>query len=143
MKTVHVLLYIPNLIGYFRICLLVLAWYYIDKPFIFLPLYTAQALLDAVDGWSARQFNQVSKFGSWLDVIIDNIGRGIIWTRVSSIGIFISSIEWITFLALNNCGSDWKSKLSSNNDLIVRNVMKNGKYFFIITIIEFLISIFI
>ncbi|CAF3648543.1 unnamed protein product [Rotaria sp. Silwood1] len=57
--------------------------------------------------------------------MIDNIGRGIIWTRVSSIGIFISSIEWITFLALNNRGSDWKSKLSSSNDLIVRNVMKN------------------
>jgi hypothetical protein len=42
-------------------------------------------------------------------------------------GIVISSIEWITFLALNSHGSDWKSKLSSNNNLIVRNIMKNGK----------------
>ncbi|CAF3712817.1 unnamed protein product [Rotaria sp. Silwood1] len=130
MKTDHVLLYIPNLIGYFRLCLLIFAWYYFDKPIVFLGLYVTQALLDGVDGWSARQFNQVSKFGSWLDVMIDNIGRGIIWTRVSSIGIFISSIEWITFLALNNRGSDWKSKLSSSNDLIVRNVMKNGKCHF-------------
>ncbi|CAF1031292.1 unnamed protein product [Rotaria sordida] len=142
MKTIDVLLYIPNLIDYFRICLLVLAWYYFDKPIVFLTLYATQALLDAVDGWAARKFNQVSKFGSWLDVIIDNIGRGIIWTRVSSIGIFISSIEWITFLALNDHGSDWKSKLSSNNDLIIRNVMKNGKYHFIL-LISFLIRIFI
>jgi hypothetical protein len=41
----------------------------------------------------------------------------------------ISSIEWITFLALNSHGSDWKSKLSISNDLIVRNIMKNGKNF--------------
>jgi len=126
MTTTHVLLYIPNLIGYFRLCLLVFAWYYFDKPIIFLPLYITQALLDAADGWTARQFNQESKFGAWFDVVIDNIGRGILWTRISSIGILISSIEWITFLALNSHGSNWKSKLSTTNDLIVRNIMKDA-----------------
>jgi phosphatidylglycerophosphate synthase len=39
----------------------------------------------AVDGWAARRFNQVTKFGAWFDVIIDNIGRGILWTRISSV----------------------------------------------------------
>jgi len=39
----------------------------------------------AVDGWTARQFNQESKFGAWFDVVIDNIGRGILWTRISSV----------------------------------------------------------
>ena len=39
----------------------------------------------AVDGWAARRFNQVSKFGAWFDIIIDNIGRGILWSRVSSV----------------------------------------------------------
>jgi phosphatidylglycerophosphate synthase len=39
----------------------------------------------AVDGWAARKFNQVSKFGAWFDVVIDNIGRGILWTRISSV----------------------------------------------------------
>jgi phosphatidylglycerophosphate synthase len=39
----------------------------------------------AVDGWAARRFEQVSRFGAWLDVVIDNIGRTMIWTRVSSV----------------------------------------------------------
>jgi phosphatidylglycerophosphate synthase len=43
----------------------------------------------AVDGWAARRFNQVSTFGAWLDVIIDNIGRGILWTRISSVEKFL------------------------------------------------------
>ncbi|CAF1190716.1 unnamed protein product [Rotaria magnacalcarata] len=126
MNKIHTLLYIPNLIGYFRICLLVLAWHYFDDPIVFLTFYVIQVLLDAVDGWTARYFNQVSKFGEFLDIVIDNIGRGILWTRIASIGIFITSIEWITFVALNNHGSDWKLKLSSSNDLIVRNALKNG-----------------
>ncbi|UJR13374.1 hypothetical protein I4U23_000391 [Adineta vaga] len=126
MKSVPILLYIPNLIGYIRLCLLVFAWYYFSQPSIFLPLYIIQVLLDGIDGWTARRFNQVSKFGAWFDVVIDNIGRGILWTRISSIGILITSIEWITFVALNSHGSEWKSKLSSSNDLIVRNIMKNG-----------------
>lgn len=45
----------------------------------------------AVDGWAARRFNQVSRFGAWLDVIIDNIGRGMLWTRVST----VKKEEWI------------------------------------------------
>jgi len=39
----------------------------------------------AVDGWTARRFDQVTKFGAWFDVVIDNIGRGILWTRISSV----------------------------------------------------------
>ncbi len=53
-----------------------------DKLDFFLLLYYI-----AVDGWTARRFNQVSKFGAWFDVIIDNIGRGILWTRNSSVKI--------------------------------------------------------
>jgi CDP-diacylglycerol--inositol 3-phosphatidyltransferase len=90
--------------GYFRLLLLVFAWLYWDYPKTFLVFYITQVLLDglekifyfdskiffsccclAVDGWAARRFNQVSRFGAWLDVIIDNIGRGILWTRVSTV----------------------------------------------------------
>lgn len=39
----------------------------------------------AIDGWTARRFNQVSTYGAWLDVVIDNVGRGILWTRISSV----------------------------------------------------------
>lgn len=63
MKSTHVLLYIPNIIGitgptvlnlkflfislgYFRMFLLIIAWYHFHKPTVFLTLYITQALLD-------------------------------------------------------------------------------------------------
>ena len=34
------------------------------------------------DGYFARTLNQVSSFGAWLDVVLDNLGRGILWTHL-------------------------------------------------------------
>ena len=48
----------------------------------------------AVDGWAARRFNQQTKFGAWLDVIIDNIGRGILWTNISSVRRKRTNFDW-------------------------------------------------
>ena len=95
-------MFIVILLGYFRLILLAFAWLFFEQPKIFLGFYISQVLLDglrserekdflcrvlnlAVDGWAARRFNQVSRFGAWLDVIIDNIGRGILWTKVSPV----------------------------------------------------------
>lgn len=56
----------------------------------FVSIYSFKApltsLRSGVDGWAARRFDQESKFGAWLDVVVDNIGRGLLWTRVSSVG---------------------------------------------------------
>lgn len=35
-----------------------------------------------VDGWVARRLQQTSRFGAWLDVVIDNIGRGMLWNML-------------------------------------------------------------
>lgn len=121
-----VFLYIPNLIGYIRLICLFFSWIYLHYPVIFLCFYSIQCLLDGLDGWTARKFNQISKFGVWFDVVIDNLGRSLIWNSISSMGFFISSVEWITFVALNSLGTQWKSQLSLTNDFIVKNLMKNG-----------------
>ncbi|KAL3992420.1 E3 ubiquitin-protein ligase [Sarotherodon galilaeus] len=34
----------------------------------------------AVDGWLARRLGQTSRFGAWLDVAVDNLGRGMLWS---------------------------------------------------------------
>ena len=67
-----VLLYIPNLIGYARILSLIISFFYIDCCFWkFTFLYSFSIFLDCIDGMAARYFNQISKFGGFLDVFTD------------------------------------------------------------------------
>jgi hypothetical protein len=63
-------LYVPNLIGYFRLITGIAALYY--APFnqnqnqnmtYFLALYFVSYMADALDGTAARALNQTSKFG--------------------------------------------------------------------------------
>ena len=66
-KMVHVLLYVPNLIGslytdYGRILFLLVAiWVYESHQVLFVVSYVISALLDALDGMAARRLGQ-SKF---------------------------------------------------------------------------------
>lgn len=67
----NVFLFVPNLIGYGRIILMVTAFYFIQEPFKFLPLYLSSCLLDVADGYAARLLNQGSRFGAVLDMVTD------------------------------------------------------------------------
>lgn len=35
-----------------------------------------------LDGWLARRLGQTSRFGAWLDVVVDNMGRGMLWSQL-------------------------------------------------------------
>ncbi len=86
---------------YFRFILVGLSWSVINQPKLFLPIYAFQAVLDCTylkfknklinelnldfDGYFARKLNQSTRFGAWLDVVIDNLGRGIIWIHVHEV----------------------------------------------------------
>jgi phosphatidylglycerophosphate synthase len=39
------------------------------------------------DGYFARLLKQTSSLGSWLDVIIDNLGRGILWVNIHQVSL--------------------------------------------------------
>lgn len=74
MGEANVFLYIPNLVGYARILLLWLSFYYIlDNHRLSLLFYSASYTLDAFDGLTARLFNQSSLFGSILDMLTDRV----------------------------------------------------------------------
>ncbi|CAM1325649.1 Uncharacterised protein g9014 [Pycnogonum litorale] len=63
-----------------------------------------------VDGYLARKWNQVSAFGALLDVVVDNVNRGLLWSYVvPKYGYLISSLEWITLVCTHTIGPDWKN----------------------------------
>ncbi|XP_005157664.1 uncharacterized protein si:ch1073-145m9.1 [Danio rerio] len=122
----QVILYVPNLIGYIRILLVLIAWILYRDPHCFVPLYVLSVILDGVDGWVARRLRQTSRFGAWLDVVIDNVGRGMIWNMLYDWGWLVSSVEWCVFVCNHNArGAQWKNSFSES-PVWVQAVMANG-----------------
>ena len=70
-KRVTVFLFIPNIIGYIRIILTVLAFSRWKDHVRFNALYFTGFILDGADGLAARRFNQSSEFGAILDMLTD------------------------------------------------------------------------
>lgn len=124
----EVLLYWPNIIGYIRICLVLGSWAVHETPTAFILLYTTSILLDGVDGWLARRLNQCSRFGAWLDVVVDNVGRAMLWSLIFQGGWLVSAVEWCVFVCNHGGargGHDWKNSFTSS-PLIIRAIMANG-----------------
>ncbi|XP_037754731.1 CDP-diacylglycerol--inositol 3-phosphatidyltransferase isoform X1 [Chelonia mydas] len=72
MKDENIFLFVPNLIGYARILLLFLAFYFMPSdPGPAAASYLLSGLLDAVDGHAARALNQGTRFGAMLDMLTD------------------------------------------------------------------------
>ncbi|CAG6007166.1 unnamed protein product [Menidia menidia] len=121
-----VLLYWPNIIGYIRISLVFAAWAVYERPALFVPLYSVFAALDGLDGWLARKFGQTSRFGAWMDVVVDNLGRSMLWNQLFEWGWLVSSLEWCVFVCNHNTrGDQWKHSFAGSPRLI-RAIMANG-----------------
>nr|CAH7748972.1 unnamed protein product [Callosobruchus chinensis] len=71
----NIFVFVPNIIGYARIILLIIAFYFMPTNYIIATTcYVVSALLDAFDGHAARMFNQSTKFGGMLDQLTDRCG---------------------------------------------------------------------
>lgn len=71
----NIFLFVPNLIGYGRIVLAIIAFYFMQTNHIIAGwCYIVSALLDSMDGHAARAFNQSTKFGAMLDQLTDRCG---------------------------------------------------------------------
>ncbi|XP_064158457.1 CDP-diacylglycerol--inositol 3-phosphatidyltransferase isoform X1 [Anguilla rostrata] len=121
-----VLLYVPNVIGYIRVLLVLISWSGFDNPAVFVPCYVVSIILDGVDGWAARRLDQTSEFGAWLDVVVDNLGRGMLWSTLYEWGWLVSAVEWCVFACNHNAhGAQWKTSFSESPRLI-QAVMAKG-----------------
>ncbi|CAE7030804.1 hypothetical protein P3342_006460 [Pyrenophora teres f. teres] len=68
----NIFLFIPNLIGYSRVFLALGSLYYMPlHPRTCTLLYSVSCLLDALDGYAARKYEQSTKFGAVLDMVTD------------------------------------------------------------------------
>ncbi|KIW05007.1 hypothetical protein, variant [Verruconis gallopava] len=71
-KTENIFMFIPNQIGYARVILAIASLYYMPlHPRTCSGLYSLSCLLDALDGYAARRYDQSTKFGAVLDMITD------------------------------------------------------------------------
>ncbi|XP_062516131.1 uncharacterized protein LOC134191523 [Corticium candelabrum] len=103
-----VYLFVPNLIEYLRLVLIVIAYFIFEDVIPFLVVIGFTAILDFIDGYVARRLNQVSAFGAWLDVLVDNVARGMVWSRILPWGCFVSALEWTVFVCTHSSGSKWR-----------------------------------
>ncbi|KAI5466954.1 CDP-alcohol phosphatidyltransferase-domain-containing protein [Mariannaea sp. PMI_226] len=70
--TENIFLFWPNIIGYSRIVLAIASLYYMPlHPRTCSFLYSVSCLLDALDGYLARVFEQSTRFGAVLDMVTD------------------------------------------------------------------------
>jgi CDP-diacylglycerol--inositol 3-phosphatidyltransferase len=102
----NVFLFIPNLIGYCRIILLIISILYSFKNFqIYILSYSLSALLDLFDGMAARHFNQVSKLGAVLDMVTDRISTNSLYLILALI--YSNYSQYFCLLALLDYSSHW------------------------------------
>ncbi|KAI2631629.1 CDP-diacylglycerol-inositol 3-phosphatidyltransferase-like protein PIS [Xylaria nigripes] len=81
----NIFLFWPNLIGYFRIVLAIASLYYMPlHPRTCSLLYSISCLLDALDGYAARHFNQSTRFGAVLDMVTDRCTTSCLLVFLSS-----------------------------------------------------------
>lgn len=72
---VTVRIYRPFLIGYARVILALVSFYFMPTNYVVAVVcYVSSSLLDAFDGHAARHFNQSTKFGAILDQLTDRCG---------------------------------------------------------------------
>ncbi|WEW54674.1 phosphatidylinositol synthase 1 (CDP-alcohol phosphatidyltransferase1) [Emydomyces testavorans] len=81
----NIFLFWPNIIGYIRVVLATASLYYMPlHPRTCSLLYSISCLLDALDGYAARLYNQATRFGAVLDMVTDRCTTACLLVFLSS-----------------------------------------------------------
>ncbi|KAH9679192.1 CDP-diacylglycerol--inositol 3-phosphatidyltransferase 1 [Citrus sinensis] len=124
LRKLSVYLYIPNIIGGFLWVFLIVYDYWLhgfDGIFHFYVvnvrylsvmrvLGAFSFVCDAIDGWCARKFNQVSTFGAVLDMVTDRISTACLLVILSQV--YRPGLVFVSLLALD-IGSHWLQMYST------------------------------
>ncbi|KAH9648445.1 CDP-diacylglycerol--inositol 3-phosphatidyltransferase 1 [Citrus sinensis] len=124
LRKLSVYLYIPNIIGGILWVFLIVYDYWLhgfDGIFHFYVvnvrylsvmrvLCAFSFVCDAIDGWCARKFNQVSTFGAVLDMVTDRISTACLLVILSQV--YRPGLVFVSLLALD-IGSHWLQMYST------------------------------
>lgn len=95
----NVFLFVPNLIGYARIVLAIVSFYFMPTcPKMSISCYLLSGFLDAFDGKAARLLKQSSQFGSLLDMLTDRCA-----TMSLCVVLAMFYPNWAIFFQLSMC----------------------------------------
>ena len=143
----NVFLFVPNIIGYIRIGMILYSLkYFKENTGYFLLIMFIQSCLDFVDGIAARKLNQCSKFGAILDIVIDNISRTTTWIScvyhmpyknnellsyiIPFCCIYCITEMWFCCLCTQMMstlsGEHWKKRLKQGDPIWIAKIFKNG-----------------
>ena len=82
----HILLYVPNIIGYLRVFFMIMSWTVaFENCNTFTLYYSISYFLDIADGRTARLFNQVSTFGAVLDMVTDRVCSAMLYAILAQL----------------------------------------------------------
>lgn len=138
----NVYLFVPNLIGYGRIVLAIVSFYYMPTDYVTASwCYLASSLLDAFDGHAARMLNQGTKFGAMLDMLTDRAATMCLlvtlaqlyprYTLLFQLSMSIDIVShWLHLHVSVMKGSDSHKKIDLSGNFILHHYYTNRKILF-------------
>lgn len=140
--TENVYLFVPNIIGYARVVLAIISFYYMPTNYVAAVwCYMISGLLDAFDGVAARALNQCSRLGSMLDMLTDRAATMCLlvtlsyfyptymfWFQISMTIDIVS--HWLHMQSALMKGADSHKKIDLEGNFILRHYYTNRKILF-------------
>jgi len=139
---VNIFLFYPNLVGYARIITAMIAFYYMfSRPAIAMVSYTICSLLDTVDGYVARKFNQCTRFGAMLDMLTDRcalmgltIGLAVLYPAyafpLQVAAVIDVAAHWLYMVSSYYTGKTSHKSTSGNDNWLMRLYYGNKPFLF-------------
>ena len=122
----NIFLYYANIVDYLRVVFAVWAFSVSKENFwMFIILYFISFALDGLDGMLARHFDQCSKLGGTLDMVIDRISTAGLLVVCSQL--FPNYSHIFIFLIMLDVGSHW---LQTHSSLMLNQHHKDKKELF-------------
>lgn len=118
-----------NFITFIRLILLfvlVLSIYWADPSWqrANLPLLIFIMVLDALDGWVARKFNESSLFGAVFDIAADRIVEIVLWVVLAHIGL-VPVWAAIVFIVRGNIVDTIRNSMAASQGVAPFNMMQS------------------
>ena len=122
------ILTIPNVLSFFRLCLIpVFVWTYCEKKDYMLTALAVfvSGVTDVVDGFIARRFHMISDFGKILDPVADKLTQGAL---ILCLTVTYDWMKWLIILfALKECAMLIMGYLAIRKEDSVNSAQWHGK----------------